>query len=174
VTCWATASKVRQITTLFDADNHYWEASDAFTRHRDAKFAERGVQVKEVDGVLRHAIDGEVFATLPGPGDVHPRPKPGAFLEYFKGKTTRQAFLEAFNVAPSEHPEWYDRDARLARHERTGRRATWLFPSQGVVLEAPMLASDVERRSRSSARSTAGSTNSGASRTSSASSPSPT
>jgi hypothetical protein len=28
-----------QITTIFDADNHYWEASDAFTRYRDPKFA---------------------------------------------------------------------------------------------------------------------------------------
>ena len=40
-----------EITTIFDADNHYWESSDAFTRYRDPKFAERGVQVKEIDGV---------------------------------------------------------------------------------------------------------------------------
>ena len=71
------ANATDQITTIFDADNHYWETSDAFTRYRDPKFAERGVQVKEVDGVLRYVLDGEVFAVLPGPGDVHPRPKPG-------------------------------------------------------------------------------------------------
>ena len=25
------------IKTIFDADNHYWETSDAFTRYRDPK-----------------------------------------------------------------------------------------------------------------------------------------
>ena len=29
----------------FDADNHYYEALDAFTRYLDPKFAHRGVQV---------------------------------------------------------------------------------------------------------------------------------
>jgi len=129
---------------IFDADNHYWESSDAFTRFRDPAFAERGVQVKEVDGVLRYVLDGEVFQGLPGPGDVHARPTPGAFMDYFKGKTTRETFQRAFTVEPSEHPEWYERDARLRAMDEQGVEATWLFPSQGVVLEAPMLARDVE------------------------------
>ena len=134
-----------EISAVFDADNHYWEASDAFTRHRDPAFADRGVQVKEVDGVLRYVIDGEVFQALPGPGDAHPRPKPGAFMEYyFQGKISRKDFTDAFTVEPSEHPEWYDPDERLRVMDEQGVEATWLFPSQGVVLEAPMLASDVE------------------------------
>ena len=70
----------------FDADNHYWETSDAFTRHRDPAFADRGVQVKEIDGVMRYVLDGEVFEALPGPADVHLRPLPGAFMDYFTGK----------------------------------------------------------------------------------------
>ena len=82
-----------EIATIFDADNHYWESSDAFTRYRDPKFADRGVQVKEVDGVLRYVLDGEVFQWLPGPGDVHDRPRPGSFMEYFAGKLSRQEFL---------------------------------------------------------------------------------
>ena len=123
---------------LFDADNHYWEASDAFTRHRDPAFADRGVQVKEVDGVVRYVVDGEVFDALPGPADVHPRPRPGSFMEYFSGKLSRQEFAASFNVAPSEHPEWYDRDARLTVMDEQGVEATWMFPSQGVVLEPRM------------------------------------
>ena len=91
-----------------------WEASDAFTRYRDPAFAERGVQVQEVDGVLRYVLDGAVFAVLPGPGDVHPRPRPGSFMDYFSGKLTRQEFMASFNEPPSEHPEWYRRDARLS------------------------------------------------------------
>nr|MDT0664712.1 hypothetical protein [Micromonospora sp. DSM 115978] len=53
-------------TRLFDADNHYWETSDAFTRHRDPKFADRGVQVTEVDGVRRYLVDGVQTEWLPG------------------------------------------------------------------------------------------------------------
>jgi len=134
----------RALTTLFDADNHYWEASDSFTRYRDPSFAERGLQVKEVDGALRYVIDGEVFGGLPGPADVHPRPKPGAFMDYFSGKLSRQEFSASFTLAPSEHPEWYDRDARLQVMDAQGVAATWLFPSQGVVLEVPMLERDIE------------------------------
>src|SRR6266480_6717139 len=133
-----------EIQRIFDADNHYWEASDAFTRHRDPAFAEQGLDVKEVDGVLRYVIEGEVFRGLPGPGDVHPRPVPGSFMEYFSGKLSAADFAASFNVPPSEHPEWYDRDKRLAVMDQQGVEAAWMFPSQGVVLEAPVLARDVE------------------------------
>src|SRR6476620_2994415 len=138
------ANATDEITRIFDADNHYWESSDAFTRFRDPKFADRGVQVKEIDGVLRYVLDGKVFEWLPGPGDVHPRPKPGSFMDYLAGKLTRQEFLASFNEPPSEHPEWYQRDERLKVMDAQGVEATWLFPSQGVVVEAPMLAIDVE------------------------------
>ena len=132
------------ITAVFDADNHYWETSDAFTRHRDPKFADRGVQVEERDGLLRYVLDGEVFQALPGPGDVHSRPKPGSFMDYFSGKLSREDFDASFTVPPSEHPEWYNRHQRLEVMDRQGVEAIWMFPSQGVVLEAPMLNSDVE------------------------------
>lgn len=128
---------------LFDADNHYWESSDAFTRYREAAFADRGIQVKEIDGSLRYVLGDEVFAGLPGPGDKHPRPRPGAFMDYFSGKLSRQDFAASFSVDPAEHPEWYDRDARLKVMDEQGVEATWLFPSQGVVLEVPMLERDV-------------------------------
>ena len=132
------------LDVVFDADNHYWEPKDAFTRHRDPKFAERGLEVKEVDGALRYVIEGEVFEMLPGPGDSHPRPNPGAFLGLFQGRTSQKEFKGAFEVEPSEHPEWYDRDERLAVMDRQGVEACWLFPSQGVVLEAAILQKDVE------------------------------
>jgi hypothetical protein len=62
---------------LFDADNHYWETSDAFTRYRNPRFADRGVVVKEVDGKTRYVVRGELHPWIPGPGDVNPSPVPG-------------------------------------------------------------------------------------------------
>jgi len=130
--------------TLFDADNHYWESTDAFTRYRDPRFAERGVQVQDVEGALRYVIDGEVVQALPGPADVHAPPAPGSFMDYFAGKLSRRDFGASFTVPPSEHPEWYNRDERLEVMDQQGVEAVWMFPSQGVVLEAPMLDCDVE------------------------------
>ena len=130
---------------IFDADNHYWEASDAFTRHREPKFRERGIQVGEVDGVLRYIIDGKPALSTPGPADVHKRPEPGSFLGYFVGNVKATKFREAFDVEPSTRPEWYNRDARLKVMDAQGIEAAWMFPSQGVTLEAPMLATkDIE------------------------------
>ena len=39
--------------TTFDADNHYYEATDAFTRHLDPKLARRAMQWAEIDGRQR-------------------------------------------------------------------------------------------------------------------------
>ena len=131
------------VTKLFDADNHYWETSDAFTRHRDPAFAERGLQVKQVDGVMRYVLDGEVFGFLPGPADHHPRPLPGAFMDYFKGATSRDVFTSKMTEKLADHPEWTDRDARLKIMDEQGVEGTWMFPSQGVVLE-PSMHSDLD------------------------------
>jgi hypothetical protein len=37
----------------FDADNRYCEATDAFTRHTEPRFARRAVQWAQVDGKTR-------------------------------------------------------------------------------------------------------------------------
>jgi predicted TIM-barrel fold metal-dependent hydrolase len=128
------------ITTIFDADNHYWETSDAFTRHRDPTFAERGVRLVDVDGKLRYTFDGgRLHPIIPGPGDVHLRPRPGSLYDYFAGRSDKARLgNELACEEPADHPEWYDRDARLACMDAQGVEAAWLFPSQGVCMEGPM------------------------------------
>ena len=54
------ASASEQFPRIFDADNHYWETSDAFTRHRNPKYAERGVLIKEIDGHPRYVVGGHL------------------------------------------------------------------------------------------------------------------
>ena len=123
-----------ELTTVFDADNHYWEASDAFTRHRSAEFADRGVVVREVDGRLRYVVRGELHPWIPGPGDANPRPQPGAFLD----RSGRSIVEMLTSEDPEEHPEWFNRDARLRVMDAQGVEACWMFPSQGVCMEGPM------------------------------------
>lgn len=125
--------------TIFDADNHYWEAHDAFTRYRDPKFNDRGLRLVEKDGVVRYYIGDKVHPILPGPGDLHGRPVPGSLFDYFAGKTAsdpHQASL--WSEQPNDHPEWYNRDARLTCMDAQGIEACWLFPSHGVCIEGPM------------------------------------
>jgi len=126
-----------EVPMVFDADNHYWETSDAFTRYRSPRFADRGVLVKEVDGRMRYVIRGELHPWIPGPADVNPRPRPGALLGYFSGAS---GSIDAALMAedPKKHPEWFNRDARISVMDAQGVEAVWMFPSQGVCMEGPM------------------------------------
>ena len=134
-----TGSAQSPITTVFDADNHYWESSDAFTRHRNPMFADRGVVLHDVDGKPRYYFGERAHPIIPGPGDVHPRPRPGALYEYFQGKMDKERVGDELSCeSPADHPEWFVRDARLAIMDRQGLEAAWLFPSQGVCMEGPM------------------------------------
>ncbi|HEY7134382.1 MAG TPA: amidohydrolase family protein [Acidimicrobiia bacterium] len=128
-----------EIATVFDADNHYWETSDAFTRHRHPEFAERGVVLRDVDGKPHYYVNGCQHPILPGPGDAHRRPRPGALYDYFAGRTDKGSLGDELAAEdPGEHPEWFDREARLRCMDAQGVEAAWLFPSQGVCMEGPM------------------------------------
>lgn len=123
----------------FDADNHYWEPSDAFTRYRDPAFLDRGLRVVDVDGVAVYRLGDRRHPILPGPGDVQPRPRPGALYDYFAGRTDKGALGdELTSEPPGEHPEWFERDARLATMDTQGLEAAWMFPSHAVCIEGPM------------------------------------
>ena len=124
--------------TIFDADNHYWETSDAFTRHRSAKFAERGVRLVELDGKLRYFIGDQPHSTVPGPGDVHGRPRPGLLYDYFAGREAIDPVRHAYDEPLADHPDWHNRDARLKVMDAQGVEACWMFPSGGVCMEGPM------------------------------------
>jgi predicted TIM-barrel fold metal-dependent hydrolase len=126
------------IVALFDADNHYWETSDAFTRHRSPEFADRGVLVRDVGGRLRYLVAGELHPWIPGPGDANPRPRPGALHAYFAGTADADITDALASEDPKQHPEWFERDARLAVMDEQGVEACWMFPSQGVCMEGPM------------------------------------
>ena len=124
---------------IFDADNHYWESRDAFTRYRSSKFADRGLRLVDTDRGVRYFIGNEAHPILPGPGDLHGRPVPGALLDYFAGRATLDPSMpELWSQQPVDHPEWYNRDARLKVMDEQGIEAAWMFPSHGVCIEGPM------------------------------------
>ena len=52
---------------VFDADNHYYEATDAYTRYIDPKMAKRAMQWAEIDGRTRLLVGGKVNRFIPNP-----------------------------------------------------------------------------------------------------------
>ncbi|MCK9902101.1 amidohydrolase [Parafrankia colletiae] len=132
-------SETAAIGAVFDADNHYWEPSDAFTRHRDPAFLDRGLRVVDLGGRPHYFIGDRAHPILPGPGDAHPRPRPGALYDYFSGKSDKGSLgNELACEVPADHPDWFDRDARLRRMDAQGLEAVWMFPSHAVCVEGPM------------------------------------
>ncbi len=68
----------------FDADNHYYEAVDAFIRYLPPDRS-RLVTWAEINGKQRMIIDNKVFRFIPNP-TFDPVARPGCLDEYFRGK----------------------------------------------------------------------------------------
>src|SRR5437588_4639223 len=97
--------------TLFDADSHYYEARDAFSRHLDPKLGERTVMEVIVDGRVRHVVGGRLNHAVTNP-TFDPVSKPGALYRYFRGNPDGRDLQEYHADAEPIRPEYRDRDSR--------------------------------------------------------------
>jgi predicted TIM-barrel fold metal-dependent hydrolase len=128
----------------FDADNHYYEAEDAFTRHLDPKMAKRTMQWGEISGKKRLLVAGAVNRFIPNP-TFDPIARPGCLDDYFRGNAPSADIREAFGALEpmSDRPEYRNRDARLALMDKQGIEAMFMFPTLGVGMES-VLETDIE------------------------------
>lgn len=129
---------------MFDADNHYYEARDAFTRHLPREFANRGpVWVTLENGHQRQMIRGKVDWQVPNP-TYDPISKPGVLRQYYRGNPDDKSFAELMRSNLEPLPAAYqDSDARLALMDEQGVDAAWLFPTTAVHYEE-VLKNDLE------------------------------
>jgi predicted TIM-barrel fold metal-dependent hydrolase len=118
----------------FDADNHYYEALDAFTRHLDPKLGPRCVQWCEIDGRKYHVVGGKVSRAVVNP-TFDPIAKAGAMHEYFRGNPHGKSPLEFLRDREPIPAHYRNRDARLATMDEHGLEKIWLFPTLGVLYE---------------------------------------
>ncbi len=126
---------------VFDCDNHYYEAIDAFTRYAEPGMAKRTMQWAEIDGKQRLLVGGKVNRFIPNP-TWDPISKPGALDEYFRGRNPKgEGVRELFgDLDPlSEHPEYLDRDARLRLMDEQGMGGAIFLPTLGVGMEQALL-----------------------------------
>ena len=128
---------------LFDADNHYYEAEDAFTRHGDADVKAYVRWVSE--GRRRHLMFGTSISTsLPNP-TFDPIAKPGVFQKRLQelesgggdrvlSTTDKRRYGQLVPISPA----YRDRDVRLEVMDTQGLDRCLLFPTLGVGVEGLM------------------------------------
>jgi predicted TIM-barrel fold metal-dependent hydrolase len=123
----------------FDADNHYYEAPDAFTRHLDRRMASRAMQWAEIGGRQRLLVGGHVNKFIPNPL-FDPVAKPGCLYLYFKGENpTHEDIRTLFGDLEPIHPEYRDREERIRVMDAQDLQATWMFPTLGVGMEQALV-----------------------------------
>jgi len=121
--------------TTFDADNHYYEATDAFTRHISPEMAKRAIQWAEVDGKRRLLVGGRVNRFIPNP-TFDPVARPGSLDQYFRGRNPEAKDIRSlFGSLEPIRPEYRDRDARLRVMDAQGIDGCFLFPTLAVGME---------------------------------------
>jgi predicted TIM-barrel fold metal-dependent hydrolase len=123
---------------VFDADNHYYEAIDAFTRYLDPRLGRRIVQWCEIEGRKYQVIGGRVNHAVVNP-TFDPIAKAGAMSEYFRGNASGKAPTEYLREREPIRPEYRDRDARLQVMDEQGVDKIWLFPTLGVLYEQALV-----------------------------------
>jgi predicted TIM-barrel fold metal-dependent hydrolase len=128
---------------IFDCDNHYYEAPDAFTRHVPRAMQARCVQWAEIDGRKRHVVGGRVDLSVGNPL-FDPVGPPGSLHEYYRGNADGLPAAELMRGRLEAQPACYrDPEARLATMDEQGVAATWLFPTLGVLYEE-LLKDDID------------------------------
>lgn len=126
----------------FDADNHYYEATDAFIRHVDRRMRSRCMRWAEIDGKQRLLVGGRLNRFIPNP-TFDPVAKPGALIDYFRGRTSIENLHAAFGELDPVSPAYRDPAARVEVMDRQGLDGAFLFPTLGVGMESS-LAGDPE------------------------------
>ena len=122
---------------IFDADNHYYEATDAFTRHLDPKMANRTMQWAELNGRTRLLVGGKVNNFIPNP-TFDPVARPGALIDYFRGKVSIDNLADAFGDLEPIDPAYRDPAARVVVMDEQGIDRAFLFPTLGVGMESSL------------------------------------
>lgn len=121
----------------FDADHHYYEATDAFTRHIDPAMAKRAMQWADIGGKQRLLVGGRINKFIPNP-TFDPIAAPGSLEDYFRGRNTEGLDLKTMfgELDPiSDHPEYRAREDRVRQLDEQGLDAALLFPTLGVGMQ---------------------------------------
>jgi predicted TIM-barrel fold metal-dependent hydrolase len=117
-----------------DADNHYYETLDAFTRHLDREFKWRGVRPVQDGKRVQLLIGGKVNRFIPNP-TFDPIIVPGCLDPLFRGQIPEGVDPRSLMQVEPLRTEYRDRDARVAVVEEQELDTVVLFPTLGCGVE---------------------------------------
>jgi len=123
---------------IFDADNHYYEAEDAFTRHLDPKMRRRCMDWAVVKGRKELLVAGAINRFIPNP-TFDPVARPGCLDDYFRGKAAGDDIRAAFGELEPINPAYREPDARIKLMDAQGIQGCFMFPTLGVGVEEALL-----------------------------------
>lgn len=119
----------------FDADQHFYEAEDAFIRHVDPRMRKRCMQWAVIDGRKRLLVAGRVNRFIPNP-TFDPVARPGILDQYFRGRNPEGKDMRTlFGELDPINPAYRDRDARLRLLDTQNIEGCFMFPTLGVGME---------------------------------------
>ncbi len=126
---------------LIDADEHYYEPDDCFSRHIEARFRDETIKIERgADGLGRIFLRGRRTFMSVMPGDY--ASAPGALEGLFAGEVA-DGFTHREVINARDHPAFTSKPARLALMDDQGVEAAIMLPTLGIAVEYD-LREDVE------------------------------
>ena len=117
-----------------DADNHYYEPLDAFTRHLPKEFRQRGVRPVQSGKRVELLIGERVNRFVPNP-TFDPIIVAGCLDQFVRGQTPGGADRSKLMKVEPLRIEYRDREARASITEEQGLDPAQLFPTLGCGVE---------------------------------------
>jgi predicted TIM-barrel fold metal-dependent hydrolase len=118
---------------IYDADQHYYEAEDAITRHLEREH-QRIFRWIDMNGRRTLLIHGSLLTVVPNP-TYDPVGAPGSLESYFRSRNPEGREARDLVKMQPIQPEYRNRDARVAKLDEQGVDFAWLLPSLGLGLE---------------------------------------
>jgi predicted TIM-barrel fold metal-dependent hydrolase len=119
---------------LIDADNHYYEPYDCFTRHLEPGFADRSVHVVKDERGLGRLYFGNRKLGFMRVIQSDYTGAPGSLHELFAGEM-EQGFAQTEVINAHDFPAMMHKAPRLQLMDEQGLEATLMFPTVAVAVE---------------------------------------
>jgi predicted TIM-barrel fold metal-dependent hydrolase len=131
---------------VFDADNHMYEARDAFTRYLPKEYA-GVIRYVELDGRTKIVVNGQLSEYIPNP-TFSVVAAPGAQEDYFRAKNPDSMFKKSEANAPGPTkagksgiptmqaiPAFFEPEPRLKLMDELGLDRALMWPTLASLLE---------------------------------------
>jgi predicted TIM-barrel fold metal-dependent hydrolase len=125
-------------TRPIDADNHYYEPLDAFTRHQDPAMRRRGVQIVREGKRVFVVIGDKINRFIPNP-TFDPVIVPGCMDLHFRAKVPKGVDVATLMKVEPIHDEYRDRNIRLDVMDAQGLGAALMFPTLACGVEQALV-----------------------------------